>query len=54
MSKLISKLLRLLRSPQARTAIEQARRQAADPRNRQRIARMCISVLSTWCRRPSR
>ena len=38
MAGLIRKLLALVGNPKARAAIDQARRQAADPRNRQRLA----------------
>lgn len=39
MSNLIQKLTAFVRSPQARTVIDQARRQAAKPENRRHLAR---------------
>lgn len=47
MNRLITRLLSLLRNPRTRAMIEQARRQAADPRNRQRMAQ----IRNRWARR---
>lgn len=40
MNRLINKLMSLVRGPRGRAAIDLARRQAADPRNRQRLAQL--------------
>lgn len=40
MPSLVTKLLSLIRNPRARAALDQARRQAANPQNRQRLAQL--------------